>query len=266
MADPDVQPNTDVGDEFVHDAFISHASEDKVFVKQLTDTMMRMGISVWYDDYELRVGDSIRGAINEGLLASRFGVVVLSPNFIKKPWPKRELAALSNLAGDEPRLLPILHNMSIGELTQHEPLLADVKAAKSSDGWRAVAYELAARIKGPADKAEDGRARYYRQTVRLVDVPRDANDRVSNVILEECIIQGPAILFLSSGIVISECWFNSEYVTWPVERGRPYIGSVGTNNVDFKGCRFKDIGFATPDEEPFKRMNLTNTPIPQHLI
>jgi hypothetical protein len=64
------------------DAFISHASEDKEpFVRQLAHELRQLGLHVWYDEFELKVGDSLAGSIDIGLRSSRYGVVVLSSAF-----------------------------------------------------------------------------------------------------------------------------------------------------------------------------------------
>jgi hypothetical protein len=79
------------------DVFISHATEDKdLFVRPLAETLQRLGVSVWYDEFTLRLGDSLRRSIDKGLVSSNFGLVVISQNFIKKKWPEYELNGLIN--------------------------------------------------------------------------------------------------------------------------------------------------------------------------
>ena len=81
---------------FKWDAFISHASEDKDdFVRPLADGLKKRGLSVWFDEFELKVGDSLRESIDRGLERSRFGIVVISPHFFKKQWPQNELNGLT---------------------------------------------------------------------------------------------------------------------------------------------------------------------------
>jgi hypothetical protein len=64
-----------------HDFFISHASEDKDdVVRELANALRTRGAKVWYDEFSLKVGDSLRRNIDAGLRSSRFGVVVLSEN------------------------------------------------------------------------------------------------------------------------------------------------------------------------------------------
>lgn len=77
-----------------HDAFISHASEDKDFVKPLAEALVSLGVDVWYDTFVLTVGDSLRKSIDQGLVSSRLGIVVLSKAFFEKRWPNYELNGL----------------------------------------------------------------------------------------------------------------------------------------------------------------------------
>lgn len=70
-----------------HDVFISHASEDKdELVRPLAEALISFGLVVWYDEFTLRIGDSLRRKIDQGLARSRVGLVVLSPSFISKGW------------------------------------------------------------------------------------------------------------------------------------------------------------------------------------
>ncbi|MBA7509581.1 hypothetical protein ES705_01539 [subsurface metagenome] len=75
-----------------YDVFISHASEDKdEIVRPLAVKLQSMGLKVWYDEFELKIGDSLRRKIDKGLANSRFGIVVLSTAFISKGWTNYEL-------------------------------------------------------------------------------------------------------------------------------------------------------------------------------
>lgn len=67
-----------------YDAFISHASEDKDgLVRPLAELLRKQGFAIWYDEFQLKVGDSLRRSIDNGLAHSRFGIVVLSPDFLR---------------------------------------------------------------------------------------------------------------------------------------------------------------------------------------
>jgi TIR domain len=78
-----------------YDVFICHASEDKEgFVRPLADALRRLGVSVWYDEFALEIGDSISRQIDKGIAGARFGIVVISRSFIGRPWPEHELRGL----------------------------------------------------------------------------------------------------------------------------------------------------------------------------
>lgn len=118
-----------------YDFFISHASEDKEdFVRDLAEALSQKGFKVWYDETELLVGDSLRKKIDEGLACSRFGIVVISPNFVRKRWTEYELNGMvAKEMNGIPLILPIWHNISMDEVLKFSPSLADKKALKTSD-------------------------------------------------------------------------------------------------------------------------------------
>lgn len=59
-----------------------HASEDKAaLARPLAERLRAEHVEVWYDEFSLSVGDSLRRSIDRGLSQSRFGIVVLSPSF-----------------------------------------------------------------------------------------------------------------------------------------------------------------------------------------
>lgn len=116
-----------------HDVFISHASEDKdEFVRPLANALISHGLNVWYDEMTLCIGDSLRQKIDRGLASSRVGLVVLSPDFIKKGWTNYELDGIVTRAiSGEQVLLPIWHNITKQQVIDFSPSLAD-KVARST--------------------------------------------------------------------------------------------------------------------------------------
>lgn len=128
-----------------YDVFISHASEDKdSVVRPLAHALRDGGLTVWYDEFELRLGDSLRRKIDAGLAKSRFGVVVLSRSFFGKGWTNYELDGLVTRAvSGEQVLLPIWHEITKQELVDYSPSLAD-KVARST-GTHTI-KEIAAEI------------------------------------------------------------------------------------------------------------------------
>jgi hypothetical protein len=122
------------------DAFISHAHEDKEAVAEpLAQALMKAGVSVWYDRFSLRPGQSLMRSIDLGLRQSKFGVVILSQAFFTKNWPQWELQALAQKQTlDQRVILPIWYDVSVDDVRNHYLLLADIVALKWSDGIQTV--------------------------------------------------------------------------------------------------------------------------------
>jgi len=150
--DDDVAPTPEAPDGRAFDVFISHASEDKdEVVRPLANALRKAGLSVWYDEFELRIGDSLRRKIDRGLGSSRFGVVVLSQAFFGKGWPEYELDGLVTRAvsGDQ-ILLPIWHNVSKREVIGYSASLADRLARSTSTHTvEEIASEIAEVVRLP---------------------------------------------------------------------------------------------------------------------
>lgn len=127
------------------DVFICHASEDKnEFVRPLADKLTQLHLEVWYDEFTLKLGDSLRRSIDRGLARSRYGIVVLSPSFFKKDWPQRELDGLvaRETSGTGKIILPIWHRITKEEICQYSPTLADRWAIPSSKELEEVARRI----------------------------------------------------------------------------------------------------------------------------
>jgi hypothetical protein len=121
-------------EEREYDVFISHASEDKdEVVRPLVLALQSQGLSVWYDEFTLKIGDSLRRKIDKGLANSRFGIVVLSKDFIRKGWTNYELdGIITKSISDEQIVLPIWHNITKKEVIEYSPSLADKLARNTS--------------------------------------------------------------------------------------------------------------------------------------
>lgn len=117
-----------------YDFFISHASEDKNdFVRDLAEALVRSDFKVWYDEFELKVGDSLRKNIDNGLSKSKYGIVIISPNFVKKNWPEYELNGMvAREMNGHKVILPIWHKITKDEVLKFSPTLADKLALNSS--------------------------------------------------------------------------------------------------------------------------------------
>jgi hypothetical protein len=133
-----------------YDVFICHASEDKKdFVRPLAKLLQQQHIEVWYDEFSLNIGDSLTQKIDEGLANSKFGIVVLSPNFFKKPWAKRELKGLTlrEMIEEKNVILPIWHRVTAEDVASFSLPLADKKAGSTQDGINSLLRDLMKIIK-----------------------------------------------------------------------------------------------------------------------
>ena len=115
-------------DEHQYDVFLSHASEDKDDVARPLAALLReLGLRVWFDEFELRIGDNLVAKLNAGINASRFGILVLSDAFFAKRWTNHELDMLENLWVTEDRIIfPIWHNITLEEIRAFRAWLANI--------------------------------------------------------------------------------------------------------------------------------------------
>lgn len=100
--------------------FLAHSSNDKIFVRQVYEVLAGFGVRVWFDEAELRPGDSLIQRISSGIGQVDFIAVFLSEDSVRSEWVQRELAAASALGiGDARRVfirLPGLSERSMPQL------------------------------------------------------------------------------------------------------------------------------------------------------
>lgn len=145
------------GDEPEYDVFVSHAWEDKAdFVEAFVQALKDRKIKVWYDKSKIKWGDSMRARIDDGLRKSKFGVAILSPNYIAegKYWTKAELDGLFQMESINGKtLLPIWHNLTKKQVMDYSPILAS-KLAMTTATMTAeeIADELLDMLSSEEDK------------------------------------------------------------------------------------------------------------------
>ncbi len=127
-----------------YDVFLSHASEDKdSFVRPLAQSLVNLGLKVWFDEFNLQIGDKLRESIDNGLGDSDHGVIILSKNFFAKSWTKMELEGLTTLSmKNQTRILPIWHGVSSDDVVAFSPMLASIYALGSSLGVDTIASKI----------------------------------------------------------------------------------------------------------------------------
>jgi len=133
-------------------AFISHDSRDKeTFVRELAHELARNLCTVWYDEFSLKVGDSLRASIERGLRETKKCIVVLSPNFLSNEgWGRAEFDSVftREILEKQSVILPIWLNVSVKEVYTYSPRLADKVGLAASLGVSEVARLLANAVKG----------------------------------------------------------------------------------------------------------------------
>lgn len=137
--------------EVRYDVFISHATEDKDdIVRPLAKALIAKGLRVWYDEFSLKLGDSVRRKIDAAVTNSRFAIVVLSHAFFAKDWPQYELDGLVTRENSgEQVILPLWHRITKNEVLARSPSLVDKLARNTSDFTvEEIATEIAEVIKG----------------------------------------------------------------------------------------------------------------------
>ena len=145
LLDREYSASTKAPREVGYDVFISHAAEDKKrLVQPLARELARSGLRVWYDEFEVRVGDSLRQSIDRGLATSSFGIVILSPAFFRKKWPEYELNGLvAREISGRAVILPVWHRVDRDDVMEYSPTLADRLAVSTrNQSIRAVAKAL----------------------------------------------------------------------------------------------------------------------------
>jgi len=84
-------------DRINNQLFLSYGSPDKAFVRKLAADLKAVGIEVWLDEYEIKVGDSISAAVNQAISRSAYFVALISDDSVKRPWVQKELQTAMHL-------------------------------------------------------------------------------------------------------------------------------------------------------------------------
>jgi len=132
-------------------AFISHDSRDKdKFVRELAHEMTRKFCTVWYDEYSLKVGNSLRSTIERGLKETKKCILILSKNFLaNEGWGKAEFDSVftREILERENVILPVWLDVDVRDVFNYSPRLSDKVGLSSSLAVKEVARRLANEIK-----------------------------------------------------------------------------------------------------------------------
>ena len=118
-----------------YDVFISHANADKEeLIEELYKSLDKLGIKIFYDKEVLEWGDKWKDKILEGTKKAEFAIIVISENFFDREWTERELVEFLNRQNrnGQKLILPILHNITVEQLKEKYPSIADIQAIDSA--------------------------------------------------------------------------------------------------------------------------------------
>jgi hypothetical protein len=106
----------------------------------LAEALRDRGHRVFFDEFELVAGSHLTSTINAGLERARRGVVILSPAFFSKRWPKQELENLTKreISTGKDLIIPVWHSADEIDVAQFSPALADRYAIDSAKGLDAI--------------------------------------------------------------------------------------------------------------------------------
>jgi hypothetical protein len=118
-----------------YDVFISHADKDKQsLIEDLYKSLNKLGISIFYDKESLEWGDNWKQRILDGVQKSEFAIIVISENFFGREWTEKELNELLSRQNKNGQkiILPILKGITIAQLQEKYPSIADIQALNSN--------------------------------------------------------------------------------------------------------------------------------------
>ena len=111
-----------MSETFLYDLFLSYSSKDKAVVRPIAERLRADGLKVWFDEWELKPGDSIPAKIEEGLEHSRVLVLCMSANAFGSDWAQLESGSFRfrDPLNKERRLIPLRLNDALikGSLAQ----------------------------------------------------------------------------------------------------------------------------------------------------
>ncbi len=131
------------------DTFICHASEDKeAIARPIHEALKKVGVYAWLDESEIKLGESIREKIDQGLANCRSATIIVSRPFFSKKWTQYEMDGIvGRQMQDDIVIFPIQHGMTIEEVRAHSPSLAGTSMWNSSvKSPSQIANEIATRL------------------------------------------------------------------------------------------------------------------------
>lgn len=120
--------------------FLSHTSSDKPFVEKLAKDLKRIGIEVWYDKWQIGLGESITWKIESGIRENEYLGIILSPEALQSEWVKSELSAawVKQMRSRKVFILPIFYRECEIPILLADKKYADFRSSYD-DGFQTLA-------------------------------------------------------------------------------------------------------------------------------
>lgn len=145
--------------------YLAHASEDKAIMRPIAKRLLSEGIDVWYDEWEIGAGDSLRRRMDEGLGSCTHFLVLLTETSLKKPWVAEEIdAGFVRKVEGSAKFIPIRHDLSISALP---PLMRGMLSPEVSPENEPSIQGLVASLLGVSAKPALGAPKYVRRVDAL---------------------------------------------------------------------------------------------------
>ncbi len=123
--------------------YLAHASEDKALAKPMAEGLMQRGIPVWYDNWEIGYGDSLRRKMEEGLGNCTHFVVLLTETSIGKPWVNEEIdAGLMGAVEGTAKFIGLRHKLPLASVSPFLRTRLTPELHEGEDGLDALAAEI----------------------------------------------------------------------------------------------------------------------------
>lgn len=93
-----------------YDVFVSYSRRDQAFVRMLVERLTQSGVSVFYDEADIAVGQSLADSLHRAVENAKYVLVVMSPDYFESQWAKQELdlALQQEFETDRTKVIPLL--------------------------------------------------------------------------------------------------------------------------------------------------------------
>ena len=125
------------------DVFLSHASEDKPYVRAVADALNKLGLTTLLDEREFVAGRSLRAQVDGGILNSHLGVLFVTPHFLEKRWTREEFDGFFMLEENgQTKIMPVWLGVDAQKVASFSPMLSARLAIRASNDPETTAAEI----------------------------------------------------------------------------------------------------------------------------